>query len=227
MSDDEKTPPPPGLAQFKQRLDEVTQHDYEEERRQARRRRSRFQVRSLPVTLAALVLAGGVAVGATALINNDGPAIQKEPNGGDQIAPIDPSVVATSRTTDPGGGLPWILRVFTNPRGETCVVLGRLKNGHFGEVQQGRFRELPEATPGVCDTSRNLVAFLDRRVDPPRTIVYGLARGPGHITVRTGDAEKQVDPAALGTYLTVFTGTERTATVTTIVAGKRITRRLG
>lgn len=226
MSDDPELPP--GLAEFGRHLDEVARHDREEDLRKARRSK-RHRLRALPVTVAAAVLAGGIAAGATAVLSHNGSPIDREPKGGDMIAPVDPSVVAATRTADPGGDLPWILRVFTNARGEECVVLGRLKQGRFGQLQQGRFRALPASTPGLCDNAARsgLLAFLDRRAVPPTTAVYGLTKSTGSVTVRVGAIERRVTPVALGAYLVVVAGIGGSATVTTEVAGQRRVTRLG
>jgi hypothetical protein len=226
MSDDSHLPP--GLAKFGRHLEDVGRHDREEELREARRgKRHRF--RALPTTVAVAVLAGGVAAGATALLDDNGPPINREPDGGDSVAPVDASVVAATRTADPGGGLPWILRVFTNARGDECVVLGRLKRGRFGQVQQGRFRALPASTPGLCDNAERsgLLTFLDRRAAPPRTAVYGITKGTGLVTVRLGDTERRVAPVALGAYLVVVALEKGSATVTTELAGQTVVRRVG
>jgi hypothetical protein len=219
---------PPGLAEFGRRLDEVARHDREQELREARRGK-RYRLRPLPVTVAAVVLAGGIAVGATAVLNDNGARIDREPIGGDLIAPVDPSVVAATRTADPAGGLPWILRVFTNAQAQECVVLGRLKQGRFGQVQQGRFRALPSSTPGLCDNAEKsgLLAFLDRRGLPPTTAVYGITKGTGSLTVSIGDRERHVTPVVLGAYLVVVAGSQGSATVSTEVAGRRVVRHLG
>lgn len=220
-------PEPPGLGDFGRRLDEVARHDFQEE---LRRRRGGHvsRPRAWPAVIATVVLAGGVAVGATAVFNESGSPIEREPRGGDLTPPVDPSVVAATRTPDPGGGVPWVLRVFTNARGQECLVLGRLNRGRFGQVQGGRFRPLPPASPGLCDSARSeLLAFLDRRPDPRRTIVYGLTKGTAEVSIRLGRETRRVSPVALGAYLLVVASAERSVTVTTTVAGSSVTRRIG
>lgn len=225
MSDNDQLPP--GLADFGQRLEELAEHD---RRAALRHARPRPRLRALPSAVAAAVLAAAVAAGATAVIDHDGTPIKREPRGGDSIAPIDPSVVATTRVPDPAGGLPWILRIFTNAQGQECVVVGRLEHGRFGQVQNGRFRPLPASTPGLCgDTTKDgLLTFIDRRPDPARIAVYGITTSPKPLHISIAGSTLTARPAALGAFLVVVASNQRDPiTITTTINGRRTIRRLG
>lgn len=221
---------PPGLEDFGRRLDQLGVDDDRLAARQ--RRRAPVRLRSVAGAAVAAALAAAVAAGATAVISRDGTTIPSEPSTGDSDPPFDPSVVAATRVADPGGGLPWILRIFTNPQGQECVFVGRLKHGVFGEVHNGQFRPLPARTPALCANTAEdgLVAFLDRRFDPPRTAVYGVSpsRAPLLIAVGAGPA-RRVSPTVLGAFLVVTEGAGPTvkATVRGKVGDSAVVRRLG
>ena len=76
------------------------------------------------------------------------------PDSGDDSArlqaPRDPAVIVSSATDDPGGRAAVGRPPFTNTAGRGCVQVGRVRDGVFGQIQQGRFRPLPASAPGTC-----------------------------------------------------------------------------
>lgn len=195
---------PPGLDDFGFRLRDAAERN--------QRRRQRAGVSSwlkklvFPVTVTALTVAAGA--GAIGLVSNEqGPGIRAERGDGAGLdAPTDPAVITSSTVRDPAGGAPWVVRAYTNRDGEECVQVGRLQNGVFGQVQEQRFRALPPDAPGVCGPAsrrRSLVA-IERRTDPARTIVYGLAASRQPVVVSLASRTRRSEPAALGAFLTVF-----------------------
>lgn len=228
MSDDQL---PPALSDFGRQLDELGEMDH----RAALRRRGSGRgrgLRMLPGAVMAAVLAAAVAAGATVALDNDGPVLPSPKESGGVVAPSDPSVIAATTVPDPDGGLPWVLRVFTNAQGEECIIVGRLERGSFGQVQAGRFRRLPPDTPGLCgDASKEgLVAFLDSRPDPPRTAVFGLSAQRQPVDVTVDGQTRQVAPAAFGAFLVVVKKSGRgtaSARVATRFDRRVVTRQLG
>lgn len=198
---------PPGLEDFGDRLEQAAAREIEE-RETRRRRRTRWRSLGLPVVAA--LLAAAVSAGAVKLVDG-GSGDPIEPESGDAgaglQAPKDPAVVAASAAEDPAGGPPWVVRAFTNPTGQECVQVGRLRNGVFGQVQAGRFHPLPASTPGTCATDGAEGPLLAvRRVGTQRTLVYGLAVDRATVTVDVGDRRQRVEPAGLGAFVAVFAG---------------------
>jgi len=207
---------PPGLEQFAVRLREAAEADAHHHR-PARHRRPVLRRLALPV--AATLLTGAVGAGAVGLIDpGQGPPVTIDGrDAGGQRAPKDPGVVAASATADPGGGLPWVVRVYTDASGQECAQAGRLRGGLFGQLEAGRFRELPGKAPGICgpeDRPRTLAA-VDRRGDPPLTLVFGLSVSRKPVTISLGTKTTTVRPVGLGAYIAVFAGVDR-AQVTVI-----------
>ena len=200
---------PPGLDDFGVQLRNATAADIAS-RRPARRRRRLLRPLLLPVT--ATVLAGAVGASAVSLIDSGkGPAIEADPGMGVGVSPKDPGVVTASAVPDPAGGPPWVVRVYTNGQGLECAQVGRLRRGLFGEVQGGKFRELPPDAPGTCgpEARPETLTSVERRADPPRTVVFGLSTSRGTLRVSIGSEHQDVRPAGLGAYVTVFSGVRR------------------
>ena len=217
----------PSLTTLGERLGDAAAREIEAERADRdRRRRRRRTLR--PVVLAGVVaaLAGAGAVTATNVFTGSGEPVPEE---GEPIAGS--GVLSDSAAADPGGGLPWALRVFVED-GKECLQLGRLRDGVLGVVESGRFRPFAGRPNGSCGDVRAdpLMNSVDRRGQPAaRTIVYGLTRAEGKVRVRIGDRVRAVRPGALGAYVIVFPGVLDLSegTVSVVVDGRRITRRLG
>lgn len=220
---------PPGLDDFGRRLEQAAAREIDE-RERARAPRRRWRILGLPVVAA--LLAAAVSAGAVKLVDGGaGDPIDPE-RGSDSArlqAPRDPAVVVSSATDDPAGGPPWVVRAYTDTRGQECVQIGRLRDGVFGEVQGARFRPLPASVPGTCATAAAtgpLVAI--RRTGTDRTLVFGLAVDRTTVTVRIGDREQRVRPAGLGAFVAVFEGAapHEPVVVRSKVNGRTSVRRL-
>ena len=140
-------------------------------------------------------------------------------------------MLTDSAAADPGGGLPWAVRVFVDDRGRECIQLGRLREGTLGMVTGGQFHAFEGEPNGSCgDVSIDgYVTITERRPHPARTIVDGLVRSSEPVRVRFEGVDETVRPGALGAYVFAFEGMKdlRGATVTLTANGKRITRPLG
>ena len=217
-------PLPPALDDLRDQLRSAAARDNEIEQRVAQRvRRGRRRHWSL-LALAALVSFGGVAVAERALDRRgaDHPADEVP---ADAAPAAKPGVVADSATPDPGGGLPWVMRVFTNRAGQECVTVGRLRNGAIGTVDASRtFRALPDQVPGECQSLATAGLLVAVRYDtaPPRTVVYGLARDRRPVKVTVAGETRTLAAGALGTFIDVREGIAdmRGASATTTVGGR-------
>lgn len=202
---------PPGLEDFGARLRGAAEADI----RRSRPRHRGF-LRDLGFPIAATVLTVAAGASAVSLIDGGkGPPIRAERGDGAGLqAPKDPGVVAASATPDPVDGPPWAVRVYTNDRGEECAQVGRLRAGLFGQIQNGRFRELPPDAPGTCGPAARTqtLAAVERRADPPRTLVFGLAAARS-VNVSVGSRKARVTPAGLGAFVVVFQGASRAPVV--------------
>ena len=106
-----------------------------------RARRSRLPIPrrarlGLIVPIGAVVLAGGtLALAATGVILTGSSVPAAAPVGptegiGDPVS----SRLLSLRVQDPGGGLPWGMRVVETSRGLVCAQVGRVHNGQLGEL---------------------------------------------------------------------------------------------
>jgi len=220
---------PPGLEEFGDRLREAAETMAGESRADRRRRR----VRSLALPVAATMATAAVGAGAVSYVDGGrGPRIEGEAGsrGATLRAPKDSAVVPASATDDPDGGPPWVLRVFTNEQGRDCVQAGRLRDGDFGQLQRGRFRELPASAPSSCAAVGEPfpIVFTDRRAAPARLLVFGLAERGASLTIRVGARRVRVKPLGLGAFVAVFRGAERRerVEVRSFVGGRIAVRRL-
>ena len=89
------------------------------------------------------------------------------------------AVVSPLRAADPGGGLPWTLRVARSKTGFTCTTVGQVRDGVFGLTGlDGVFRRLPGELSDACGQGGTLtgarVVAADQLEDV-RSIVYGVA----------------------------------------------------
>jgi hypothetical protein len=111
-------------------------------------------------------------------------------------------------------------------------VLGRLRRGVLGRVQDGAFRPLPADAPAHCgDLSREpLMAVMEREAGPSRTVVYGVSAGRESVVVTVAGSRTRVRTAALGTFVLVRPGAragdESGARVSATVDGRQIVVRL-
>jgi hypothetical protein len=204
---------PPGLEDFGTRLTRAAAIEIEDRKRQ--RRRSRLRNLGLPV-VAALTTAAVAAGAAKVVGGGEGDPIDRSNDavGTNSQAAKDPAVVVASAVPDPSGGPPWVVRVYTNTTGRACVQAGRLRaDGTFGLIQRGKFRALPSTVPGTCSGRERPLFATERRSEPARTLVYGLAPDGAAVTVHAGTTIKRARLAGLGAFVLVFAGTSRDPTV--------------
>lgn len=222
---------PPALDDLREQLRAAAARDNEVEARVAQRvRRGRRRHWSL-LALGALVSLSGVAVAERALDRRGADHRADEVPAGSAPA-AEPGVVADSARADPGGGLPWAMRVFTNRAGQVCVTVGRLRHGIIGTVDASRtFRALPDQVPGACQSlaSSGLLVAVHYDTAPPRTVVYGLTRDRRPVKVTIAGEMRTVAAGALGTFIDVREGVAdmRGASAWTAVGGRRERQALG
>jgi len=219
----------PSLRELGDRLGDAARREIDEERHRARpqRRGPRWgggRVWLTAAVVGALVGAGGVT--ATEVFVGDGSPVPDEPS-----RPPQAGVLADSAAADPGGALPWALRVFGDEQGRECFQLGRLRGGRLGMVEGGQFRPFGARPAGPCgDLDRDPLLFaIERREQPaPRVIVYGLSRGDGAVRVRVNGRSQRIRPGALGSYVAVFGGSSQVSSgeITTTADGRPVTRAL-
>jgi hypothetical protein len=188
--------------------------------RRARRRRGALAIVAVLVPTAAVAGVGGIFPSGDPL------------PGAEHVPRVQAGVIPSSATPDPAGLLPWALQLQSRPDGRDCLLLGRLRAGDLGQIENGRFRAYPADAPGLCgDLQRDpILAFVDVRTRPhPRTIIFGLAPDRAPVTLRIRGRQLSQVPHALGAYLFVLSGRQPTngAVISTRSRGKAISIRLG
>ncbi len=122
------------------------------------------------------------------------------------------SVLAMS-AADPGGGLPWGLRIVTTTRGALCLQVGRLLDGRLGILGQegqfkddGLFHELPPGALNRSTCSQPDVVVLYNAARERRQLAFGVL-GPHAVSVTyksTGRLHTVVTSGSHGAYLIVL-----------------------
>jgi hypothetical protein len=189
------------------------------------RRRFRFNPFLLAAILAGLVGAGTVT--ATGVFTGTGDPVQ-----GDKEGTAQPGVLTDSAVADPGGGLPWALRVFVDDRGRECIQLGRLRDGALGMVANGQFHPYEGEPNGSCGGPREdgYAVIVDHRAVPAeRTIVYGRVLDDDPVVIEIDGERTTRRPGALGAFVAAYAGLRdiTDATITLTIDGRRVTKRLG
>ena len=215
---------PPVLDDLRDQLRNAAARDNEIEQRVAQRVRRGRRRHWLLLALGALISFGGVAVAERAL-DRRGPDHRADKVPADAAPAAERGVVTDSATPDPGGGLPWAMRVFTNRAGQECIMVGRLRNGVIGTVDASRtFRALPDRAPGACQSlaTSGLLVAVHYDPAPPRTVVYGLSRDRRPVRVTLAGETRTVSAGALGTFIDVREGLAdmRGASAMTTVGGR-------
>jgi hypothetical protein len=84
---------------------------------------------------------------------------------------------------DPGGAIPWAARWYVSTSGASCVEVGRISDGRFGQIgPDGAFSALPLQQGGTCgDLVEEPVVLAINHYPaagqrPARTVLFGLAR---------------------------------------------------
>lgn len=179
------------------------------------RRRRRLR-RAPPVALALALSACGTAV--VTVLDDPVP----EPPAGDvprAQVPAAGSAAIEIAVEDPGGGLPWGVRVAETAGGLTCFALGRVQDGRLGRVgADGELHELPLRGSGGCvDLGAETIAPLVRQLDSIdgnglRTVVYGLTSDRvERLRVQTPAGDRELAPSDRGAFLAVIEGAIPTA----------------
>ena len=218
----------PSLSTLGDRLGDAAAREIEAERAGRDRRRRRRSLRPLLLTGIVAALAGAGAVTATGVFTGSGEPVpeERQPTAGS-------GVLSDSAAADPGGGLPWALRVFVDDRGRECLQLGRLRDGVLGVVESGRFRPYAGRPNGTLRRPPRRPA--DQRRGAPHA-ARGADRGLRAHDARgercgsaLGGSVRTVRPGALGAYVVVYSGIQELSegTVSVVIDGRRITRPLG
>jgi hypothetical protein len=150
------------------------------------RRQSWFSNRLHALSLtAALVLGGGaVALAATGLLSGSPvkPEVPLNAAAGNGLPLTGASAHLALLAADPGGGLPWGMRIEHTTRGQLCLQVGRVEDAQLGELgldsafgDDGRFHALPATVlpPGYggsadqveCVPDGQTVIFEDLNAD--------------------------------------------------------------
>lgn len=182
----------------------------------AQRRRPRWQIpRPLLVAGGVALLGGGVAVGRTEFTTDEQP-VSGEHKPPANIAP-DPHDrrLSSLRVTDPIGGPPWSVRLYSGAKGRQCIVLGQVRHDELGMVRLGGFHPYPANVPGTCspNASQPLI-FVQHEIGSvlgARSFVYGVVnREVGALALRGRDGPSESLPIAPdGTFLVVRKGIGR------------------
>jgi hypothetical protein len=194
------------------------------------RRRRTIKRPTRPVLIAAVtaVVLTCTASAAT-LVLREGTPLPEAPAGdftADQLPLPETSRLAGVQTTDPAGGAPWGVRVFSNAAGAHCFAPGRVVDGKLGVISGGVFRELPLRGPGTCVqfNGREVPLGMVARYYPPedRTAIYGVASPlVTSIGFQTGIRSQTVIPDSDGAYIAVFEGEPHVRRIITLTDGTR------
>jgi hypothetical protein len=126
----------------------------------------------------------GAAVGAAAFGVSAASALVPAPN-----APTPQSAIPVAGTerlgptaADPLGGIDWVLRAYTSTSGGSCMEVGRVSDGRFGQVDAaGAYRALPLDAVATCGDLAAEPVIVAINTYPARadrgaqTVVFGLA----------------------------------------------------
>jgi hypothetical protein len=160
---------------------------------------------------AALVLGGGaVALAATGVLSGSAvkPEVPLNAAAGNGLPLTGASAHLALLAADPGGGLPWGMRIEDTTRGQLCLQVGRVYGAQLGELgldsafgDDGRFHALPATVlpPGYggsagqvqCDPDGQTVIFEDLNADRSGVRLLpgesmGLPKHPGEALHPTG-----------------------------------------
>jgi hypothetical protein len=117
-----------------------------------RERWSSNRLRALSVAVALLLAGATVALAATGVLSGSPVKPEVSPNAaaGNGLPVAGGSAHLALLAADPGGGLPWGMRIEPTTRGQLCLQVGRVDGAQLGELgldsafaDDGRFHALP------------------------------------------------------------------------------------
>ena len=172
----------------------------------------RRRLRNTGALAAAILCVGAAAAGAAGVVITRGEPTAEAPAGDlpPELRPRpDSARLDPVRVPDPGGGLPWGVRLSTSETGQRCYAVGQVMEGEIGRVAGRRFHALPLRGPGRCaDLGRGpfSIGVEQRTVPADRTILAGVA-GPAiaRFDVAIGGRPQQrLEPSPSGVFLAVY-----------------------
>jgi hypothetical protein len=167
--------------------------DLENELVAAARRRARRRFRlggGLAVAGAAVVAGGALAATGQIELGSPDPPVRHSPEAagrGIGVPRAESSRLLGVRTTDPRGGPPWGIRVFTSSRGYRCAQYGRVVDGRLVRIgRDGKAHELAlhcrgDSYPGSFGYSGRLLYGY------PGPRARQVVLSPGHVTLQVRD----------------------------------------
>lgn len=167
--------------------------------------------------LLALAIAGSAAAGTLLVLRGSVIPGPSEQDAGPAQTPAPGSAHVEPLTArDPGGGLPWALRIAKSRTGLVCGTVGQRRGRAFGLVGlDGRFRALAPSVVDGCGQPRKGAAamvgtrvFDARRRSDVRTVVSGIAgAGLRKVSVSAGGAPaRRLRVGPQGTFLLALRG---------------------
>ncbi len=224
-----KTPPPPDPndraraadAAFYRSLVDLGERTSALQTPQSPRRRRRL-MRVVVLALLAVLALGSAAVATKVFLAHDDPVkTDQDPGKNIAQAPADRRFGA-ARAKDPHNSTTWGIRLYYNNAGETCALVGAVDHQRLGQLQNGKFKPLPQRASGECHNMADHI-FIARRTytdtPEPRTILYGQAdRTITALQLQTHDGKHHNIPIAPdGSYILPLAGTNplNNATLTT------------
>lgn len=197
----------PSLHRLGESLHEAARRQVAAEKAHQRRRRRLHRRLAMAVTVLVLLITG--AAGATQLIGAGRPVSDRTDLPEDLAPRPGQRGGLAAQTSDPGGSLPWGVRIYTSRGGAECAVAGQRRGARLGVVEGDRFRPLPPGVMGACGNPGRTPLFFDllQRGTPrePRTVVYGRARrGVERVQILGPDGRRTTPTGDGGAFLFVY-----------------------
>lgn len=166
-----------------------------------------------PVKLAVAAL-GTTVLGVSAASAVVGGTTEPAPQS---LVPVVASVRMGPTAADPAGGIDWALRMYTSTSGGSCVEVGRVTGGRFGQIDEaGAYRALPLEAVAACGNLAAEPVILAVNAYPARgdrdarTVLFGRASpSVADVLVQRGGDSVQARPeiGATGGFLLALAGT--------------------
>jgi hypothetical protein len=176
-------------------------------------RAPRPPLRTLVVAAALLLAVAGTAAAGTllALRGSVIPGPTERDAGPQQTPAPGTSTITALRAADPGGGIPWALRVARSRTGLVCGTVGQARpGGPFGLVGlDGRFRTLASSAVDGCGQLPLIGArvFDARRARDVRTVVNGVAGARlRKVEVTVAGRQRSLKVGSGGTFVLALRG---------------------